>query len=56
MIVNLRNYNKKLHECKQKMCCNKTVSFLYSLGSNEIRIYTIFDTGQDPDKIKKDIK
>jgi plasmid stabilization system protein ParE len=44
--------SKKLRKC----VITKQSSFLYSFSSNEIRIYTIFDTRQDPNKIKKDIK
>ena len=44
--------NKKYRKC----VITKQSSFLYSFGSNEIRIHTIFDTRQDPNKIKKDIK
>ncbi|TCN60796.1 type II toxin-antitoxin system RelE/ParE family toxin [Flavobacterium circumlabens] len=44
--------NKKYRKC----VITKQSSLLYSFGSNEIRIYIIFDTRQDPNKIKKDIK
>lgn len=44
--------NKKYRKC----VITKQSSFLYSFGSNEIRIHTIFDTRQHPNKIKKDIK
>ena len=44
--------NKKYRKC----VVTKQSSLLYSFGSNEIRIHSIFDTRQDPNKIKKDIK
>lgn len=44
--------NKKYRKC----VITKQSSLLYSFCSNEIRIYNIFDTRQDPNKIKKDIK
>ena len=44
--------NKKYRKC----VITKQSSLLYSFGSNEIRIHTVFDTRQDPNKIKKDIK
>jgi len=44
--------NKKYRKC----VITKQSSLLYSFGSNEVRIHTIFDTRQDPIKIKKDIK
>ncbi|MDW8850145.1 type II toxin-antitoxin system RelE/ParE family toxin [Flavobacterium sp. MMLR14_040] len=44
--------NKKYRKC----VVTKQSSLLYSFGSNEIRIHAIFDTRQDPNKIKKDIK
>ncbi|WP_428230379.1 type II toxin-antitoxin system RelE/ParE family toxin [Flavobacterium sp.] len=44
--------NKKYRKC----VITKQSSLLYSFGSNEVRIHTIFDTRQDPNKIKKDIK
>ncbi|OXB02872.1 plasmid stabilization protein [Flavobacterium oncorhynchi] len=44
--------NKKYRKC----VVTKQSSLLYSFGSNEIRIHTVFDTRQDPNKIKKDIK
>lgn len=40
----------------QKCVVTKQSSLLYSFGSNEIKIHTIFDTRQDPNKIKKDIQ
>ncbi|WP_347050193.1 type II toxin-antitoxin system RelE/ParE family toxin [Flavobacterium olei] len=44
--------NKKYRKC----VITKQSSLLYTFSSNEIRIHTIFDTRQDPNKIKKDIK
>ena len=44
--------NNKYRKC----VITKQSSLLYSFGSNEVRIHTIFDTRQDPNKIKKDIK
>ncbi|PUU71629.1 type II toxin-antitoxin system RelE/ParE family toxin [Flavobacterium sp. WLB] len=44
--------NKKYRKC----VITKQSSLLYSFGSNEVRIHTVFDTRQDPNKIKKDIK
>jgi plasmid stabilization system protein ParE len=44
--------NKKYRKC----VITKQSSLLYSYSANEIRIHTIFDTRQDPNKIKKDIK
>jgi len=44
--------NKKYRKC----VITKQSTLLYSFGSNEIRIHTVFDTRQDPNKIKKDIK
>ncbi|KLT69056.1 plasmid stabilization protein [Flavobacterium sp. ABG] len=44
--------NKKYRKC----VVTKQSSLLYSFSVNEIRIHTIFDTRQDPNKIKKDIK
>ncbi|PBJ13119.1 type II toxin-antitoxin system RelE/ParE family toxin [Flavobacterium sp. ACN6] len=44
--------NKKYRKC----VVTKQSTLLYSFGSNEIRIHTVFDTRQDPNKIKKDIK
>lgn len=44
--------NKKYRKC----VITKQCSVLYTSSLNEIRIYTIFDTRQDPHKIKKDIK
>ncbi|MDQ6470328.1 type II toxin-antitoxin system RelE/ParE family toxin [Flavobacterium sp. LHD-80] len=44
--------NKKYQKC----VVTKQSSLLYSFGSNEIRIHTVFDTRQNPNKIKKDIK
>jgi len=43
--------NKKYRKC----VITKQSSLLYSFGSNEVRIHTVFDTRQDPNKIK-DIK
>ncbi|BFM43298.1 hypothetical protein CFS9_19390 [Flavobacterium sp. CFS9] len=44
--------NKKYRKC----VITKQSSLLYSYSANEIRVHTIFDTRQDPNKIKKDIK
>jgi plasmid stabilization system protein ParE len=44
--------DKKYRKC----VITEQSSLLYSFGSNEIRIHTIFDTRQDQNKIKKDIK
>ena len=44
--------NKKYRKC----VITKQSTLLYSFGSNEIRIHTVFDTRKDPNKIKKDIK
>lgn len=44
--------NKKYRKC----VITKQSSLLYSFVSNEVRIHTVFDTRQDPNKIKKDIK
>lgn len=44
--------NKKYRKC----VITKQSSLLYTFSSNEIRIHTIFDTRQDPNKIKNDIK
>lgn len=44
--------NKKYRKC----VITKQSSLLYTFSSNEIRIHTIFDTRQDPNKINKDIK
>lgn len=44
--------NKKYRKC----VITKQSSLLYTFSSNEIRIHTIFDTRQDPNKIKKYIK
>ena len=44
--------NKKYRKC----VVTKQSTLLYSFGANEIRIHTVFDTRQDPNKIKKDIK
>lgn len=44
--------NKKYRKC----VITKQSSLLYTSSLNEIRIHTIFDTRQDPNKIKKDIK
>ena len=44
--------NKKYRKC----VITKQSSLLYSFGANEVRIHAIFDTRQDPNKIKKDIK
>lgn len=40
----------------RKCVITKQSSVLYSFNSKEIRIHTVFDTRQDPNKIKKDIK
>jgi plasmid stabilization system protein ParE len=44
--------NKKYRKC----VITKQSSLLYSFSANEIRIHNVFDTRQDPNKIKKDIK
>lgn len=44
--------NKKYRKC----VITKQSSLLYSFSANEIRIHNIFDTRQNPNKIKKDIK
>lgn len=44
--------NKKYRKC----VITKQSSLLYSFSANEIRIHNIFDTRQNPNKVKKDIK
>lgn len=44
--------NKKYRKC----VITKQSSLLYSFSANEIRIHNIFDTRQNPNKTKKDIK
>ncbi|TDW49847.1 plasmid stabilization system protein ParE [Flavobacterium sp. 270] len=41
--------NKKYRKC----VITKQSSLLYTFSSNEIKIHTIFDTRQDPNKINK---
>ena len=44
--------NKKVHKC----VVTKQTTIFYKFNSKRIEIISVFDTRQDPNKIKKDIK
>lgn len=44
--------NKKVHKC----VVTKQITIFYKFNSKRIEIISVFDTRQDPNKIKKDIK
>lgn len=57
IIMNPEIFPKSSISKKYRKCViTKQSSLLYSFGANEIRIHNVFDTRQDPNKIKKDIK
>lgn len=57
MVMNPEIFQKSSINKKYRKCViTKQSSILYSFSANEIRIHNIFDTRQDPNKIKKDIK
>lgn len=57
MIMNPEIFPKSSVNKKYRKCViTKQSSLLYSFSANEIKIHNIFDTRQNPNKIKKDIK
>lgn len=57
MIMNPEIFPKSSVNKKYRKCViTKQSSLLYSFSANEIKIHNIFETRQNPNKIKKDIK
>lgn len=46
------DFNKSVHKC----VITKQTTIFYKFNSNRVEIIAIFDTRQDPNQIKKDIK